>query len=59
MTSPCAHERQHHKSRSHCRIVLISSLGRIPLGQTKYFDKEDGEKNEQYDPQGEKADYHW
>jgi hypothetical protein len=49
--APCGHERKHDKRATHRRVILITTLGSVPLGQAKNFDEKDTKEHEKDKPQ--------
>jgi hypothetical protein len=53
---PRSHEREHDERVTHRRIVLIASLGSIPLRQAENFHEKDAEEHEQHEPEREQTE---
>lgn len=54
--APRGHEREHDKRLAHRRIVLIASLGGVPLGQAEHLHEEEAKEHEKDDPEREQAE---
>jgi hypothetical protein len=48
--APRGHKRKHDERATHRRVVLITILSSVPLGQAENFDEKDAKEHEKHEP---------